>query len=143
MVSASVAQRTGMIHARYRTADGRFIVDNKDLARVRLLSSEFVTGLQGVEQIDDTEAQRLIRLGGHRMGLQRDDVITSDVPAESLDETEEEQEAEEVAVNDVSSSEADEASDSEETSADEADSSISEENNNENIEEEASNGNND
>lgn len=67
-MSRAIAERTGRINSRYRTRDGRYIIDNNDLKRLRLTAEEYITGLKGVERIDDTEAKRLIALGGRAMG---------------------------------------------------------------------------
>ena len=69
LVSRAIAERTGRINARYRTRDGRYIIDNNDLKRLRLTAEEYITGLKGVERIDDTEAKRMIALGGRAMGV--------------------------------------------------------------------------
>ena len=68
-MSRAIAERTGRINARYRTRDGRYIIDNNDLKRLRLTAEEYITGLKGVERIDDTEAKRMIALGGRAMGV--------------------------------------------------------------------------
>lgn len=69
LVSLGIATRSGLLKSRYRTADGRFILDKNDLARVRLNSDEYITGLQGVEKTTQAEAEKLIKANGFKMGL--------------------------------------------------------------------------
>ena len=77
IVTKDIAQRSGMIASRYRTADGRFILNERDLARVRLTPEEFVSGLAGVEMISAEVAKTLIRQGGFQMGdtLSQEDTL--------------------------------------------------------------------
>jgi len=72
LVTKEIAQRSGLIDVRYRTLDNRFILDNKDLSRVRFTTDEYVSGLQGVEKISESEAQTLIAKGGYKKGLMKD-----------------------------------------------------------------------
>lgn len=69
LVTRDIAIRSGLVDVRYRTLDGRFILDNKDLSRVRLTTDEYVSGLAGVEKITEAEAQTLIARGGYKKGL--------------------------------------------------------------------------
>lgn len=69
LVTRDIAIRSGLVDVRYRTLDGRFILDNKDLSRVRLTTDEYVNGLKGVEKISEAEAQTLIAQGGYKKGL--------------------------------------------------------------------------
>ena len=68
VVTREIALRTGDIRFKYRTEDGRFIVDNRTLAKIRFTSDEIVNGLDGVEKITDEEAKTLIARGGYKMG---------------------------------------------------------------------------
>ena len=68
IVTRDIAQRSGMIASRYRTEDGRFILNERDLARVRLTPEEFVSGLAGVEMISAEVAKTLIRQNNYQMG---------------------------------------------------------------------------
>lgn len=68
LVIYSVAKRSGVIDSRYRTKDGRFILETKDLQGVRLTSDEYVTGLQGVELISKQDAMILIQDNGYQTG---------------------------------------------------------------------------
>lgn len=69
LVTESIAIRSGLIDRRYRTLDGRFILDNKDLSRVRFTTDEYISGLEGVEKITESEAKTLIAQGGYKKGL--------------------------------------------------------------------------
>lgn len=68
IVTKDIAQRSGMIASRYRTEDGRFILNERDLARVRLTPEEYVSGLAGVEMITTEVAKTLIRQNNYQMG---------------------------------------------------------------------------
>ena len=68
LVTRTIAIRSGLIESRYRIADGRFVLDNKDLQRVRFTSDEYITGLQGVEKVSEEEARTLIARNGYKMG---------------------------------------------------------------------------
>lgn len=67
-VTEDVAIRSGMIEKRYRTKDMNWILDNKDLGRVRLRTEEYISGLTGVEMIDLQTAETLIAENGYKMG---------------------------------------------------------------------------
>ena len=67
-VTRDIAIRSGLKDQRYRISDGRYVLDNKDLSRVRFTVDEYVSGLQGVEKTDETTAQRRIAENGYRMG---------------------------------------------------------------------------
>ena len=102
LVTKEIAIRSGLIDVRYRTLDNRFILDNKDLSRVRFTTDEYVNGLDGVEKITEAEAQTLIAKGGYKKGLMADSspatngfaneapVVeeTSEEPTESVEEEE-------------------------------------------------------
>ena len=95
LVTKEIAQRSGLIDVRYRTIDNRFILDNKDLSRVRFTTDEYVSGLQGVEKISESEAQTLIAKGGYKKGLMEDSSpITESIVNEAplTEETDSEQE---------------------------------------------------
>lgn len=68
LVSEAIAQRSGMIESRYRIADGRFVLNDRDLARVRFTTDEYISGLQGVERVDASYARTLIAQNGFKMG---------------------------------------------------------------------------
>lgn len=69
LVTKEIAIRSGLVDVRYRTLDGHFILDNKDLSRVRFTTDEYISGLKGVEKISESEAQTLIEQGGYKKGL--------------------------------------------------------------------------
>lgn len=69
LVTSEIARRGGVIESRYRVSDGRFVLDNKDLSRIRLSADEYVTGLEGVEKISAHEAKTLIAKNGFKKGV--------------------------------------------------------------------------
>ena len=70
-VTEDIAIRSGLIAERYRTADNEhWILDNKDLSRVRFTADEYINGLSGVEKITSNEAETLIALGGYKFGYE-------------------------------------------------------------------------
>ena len=86
-VTRDIALRSGLIQSRYRIADGRFVLDNKDLSRVRFTTDEYISGLQGVEKTDEQTAQTLIAQNGYQMGdLPQQSVRTQQPSQEYLDE---------------------------------------------------------
>jgi hypothetical protein len=86
-VTRDIALRSGLIQSRYRIADGRFVLDNKDLSRVRFTTDEYISGLQGVEKTDEQTAQTLIAQNGYQMGdLPQQSVRTQQPSHEYLDE---------------------------------------------------------
>lgn len=92
LVSYDIAVRSGLISVRYRIADGRFVLDNKDLSRVRLTSDEFVTGLQGVEKVSESEAKSLIAKNGFKMGAAAPTPVRQQNVQEEVEEQTEESE---------------------------------------------------
>lgn len=104
LVTRQVAMRSGVINSRYRVADGRFVLSNKDLSLVRLTSDEFLTGLQGVERISEADAQRLIAENKFQRGLGnisvpieqvQEEVVEAPAEEETLEAPEESEETEE------------------------------------------------
>lgn len=89
LVTRDIAIRSGLVSVRYRTLDGRFILDNKDLSRVRFTTDEYISGLKGVEKISESEAKTLIAQGGFRKGLGVDNPNT-ELPSEREETNEEE-----------------------------------------------------
>ena len=75
VVTREIALRTGDIRFKYRTEDGRFIVDNRTLAKIRFTSDEIVNGLDGVEKITEEEAKTLIARGGYKMGDAKEEKV--------------------------------------------------------------------
>lgn len=107
LVTKDIAIRSGLIESRYRIADGRFVLDNKDLSHVRFTPDEYISGLAGVEKVSDEDAETLIAQNGYQMGddveqqqahqqahQQESETVTEtqDVEETPTDETEQEQE---------------------------------------------------
>ena len=67
LVSESIARRSGAIASKYRTKNNKYILDNKDLARIRLTSEEYVHGLD-IEMITLEQAKELIAENRYAMG---------------------------------------------------------------------------
>lgn len=93
LVTTDIAKRSGLIDVRYRVADGRFVLDNKDLERVRFTASEYVSGLAGVEEIPFAQARQLIRENGFVMGMSDSQTLPDDMgeyetPSEEVPEIE-------------------------------------------------------
>lgn len=84
LASKDVAERTGYASVRYVAPDGRYILSSRDLRFVRMTAEEYAKGLD-VEMISSEEADRLIALGGYKMG--------ADVKDETVGQSEEKNEA--------------------------------------------------
>lgn len=69
LVTREIAERSGLIDTRYRIADGRFVLNDRDLARVRFTPDEYISGLQGVEKVDTQLTETLIAQNNYTMGL--------------------------------------------------------------------------
>jgi hypothetical protein len=80
LVSRDIAIRSGLIQIRYRIADGRFVLNNKDLSYVRFTPDEYINGLAGVERTSEEIAARLIAENGYKMG---DDVTAQEQQSET------------------------------------------------------------
>lgn len=61
LCTADIARRSGVINSRYRTTDGRYILYDKDLARIQFTTDEYLNGLKGIEKITTDQALRLIK----------------------------------------------------------------------------------
>lgn len=69
IATQDVAERTGFISSRYRTKDGRFILNHQDLRRVSLTTDEVLNGLgDKVQVIDKDVANDLIIENGFALG---------------------------------------------------------------------------
>lgn len=68
LASRDIALRSGMLATRYRTVDGRYILNDRDLKRVRFTTDEYITGLTGIEKISKREADELIKANGYKFG---------------------------------------------------------------------------
>lgn len=93
LVTREIAERSGLIDTRYRIADGRFVLNDRDLARVRFTPDEYISGLQGVEKVSTQEAELLIAQNNYTMGL--NDVVapiteTNEQPETPVEEQESE-----------------------------------------------------
>ena len=100
-VTEDIAIRSGLIAERYRTSDNEhWILDNKDLSRVRFTADEYINGLSGVEKITENEAETLIALGGYKFGYEGLDDDGNVVIDEQEGETQREQEQEVVTIED-------------------------------------------
>ena len=95
VVTREIALRTGDIRFKYRTNDGRFIVDNRTLAKIRFTSDEIVNGLDGVEKITEEEAKTLIARGGYKMGDAEEDAVDVENTEETTNEPDADEEKEE------------------------------------------------
>ena len=89
--------RTGLIEARYRVADGRFVINHQDLQRVRLTPQEMLNGLHDqIEEISQSDAQALIIENGYQLGPAKPEpVVEPDPEEEALQEEETPQEGNE------------------------------------------------
>ena len=94
LVTKDIALRSGLVGQRYIAPDGRYILDNKDLSRIRFTTEEYITGLQGVERITSADAQRLIAEGRYNMTEQPTTVEEEEETNEETDETNNEEEEE-------------------------------------------------
>jgi hypothetical protein len=65
LVTRDIAIRSGLVGKRYRTKDGRYVLDNKDLSRIRFTTDEYINGLNGVEKITEAQAASLIAEAGY------------------------------------------------------------------------------
>lgn len=105
-VTEDIAIRSGLIAERYRTADNKhWILDNKDLSRVRFTADEYINGLSGVEKITENEAETLIALGGYKFGYEGLDDGRNVVVVEQEVETPRKQDETEVESKETISSE--------------------------------------
>lgn len=68
LVSEDIARRSGLIDSRYRIADGRFVLNDRDLACIRFTTDEYISGLPGVEKTTSEEAQTLIAQNNFQLG---------------------------------------------------------------------------
>lgn len=69
LVDAVIAQRAGRTVGRYKTEEGKYILNEKDLEHVRFTTEEYLTGLKGVKKITQAEADELIKRGGYELNL--------------------------------------------------------------------------
>lgn len=94
LVTKEIAIRSGLIQSRYRVADGRFVLNNRDLSRVRFTPDEYINGLEGVEKVSSEYAKTLIRQNNFRIGAEIDEPVvveeneTTEVETSSVDNQE-------------------------------------------------------
>ena len=81
LVTREVVLRTGQHPYKYRTQDGRYVIDTRTLRRINFTTEEFLNGIQGIEPITEEEAHTLIAKNGYVMG---------DEPSKAPIETQEE-----------------------------------------------------
>ena len=101
LVTKDIAIRSGLIESRYRIADGRFVLDNKDLSRVRFTPDEYISGLAGVEKVSDDEAETLIAQNGYQMGEDVEQQQAQQQESETVTETQDVEETTNENVGDV------------------------------------------
>lgn len=70
LVTKEIAIRSGLVDSRYRIPDGRFVLNNRDLSRVRFEPDEYINGLEGVEKVTPERAKTLIRQNNFAIGLE-------------------------------------------------------------------------
>lgn len=70
LVTKEIAIRSGLVDSRYRISDGRFVLNNRDLSRVRFEPDEYINGLEGVEKVTPEHAKTLIRQNNFAIGLE-------------------------------------------------------------------------
>lgn len=68
LVSEEIALRSGLIESRYRIADGRYVLNDRDLARIRFTADEYISGLPGVEKTTSQAAGTLIARNNYQLG---------------------------------------------------------------------------
>lgn len=73
LVTREIAKRCNLVSERYCTKDGRFVLDNKDLSRMRLTSEEFVNGIEGIELVTEQEAKRAIEENGSQFDKEEEE----------------------------------------------------------------------
>lgn len=94
LVTKEIAMRSGLIQSRYRIADGRFVLNNRDLSRVRFTPDEYINGLEGVEKVSSEYAKTLIRQNNFRIGAEIEEPVvveeseTTEVETPSVDNQE-------------------------------------------------------
>ena len=130
LVTEEVAKRSGVIESRHRAKDGRFILNDRDLSRIRFEVKEYINGIEGVEMITHEEAKQLIRDNNFAIGT----IKPKDVSVEKeVVESPQEQEEEVVATENVETEAQNEGAQEEET-LNEEETPSNEENNEQEVE---------
>lgn len=132
LVTEEIARRSGVIDSRYRTADGRFVLDNKDLSRIRLASEEFINGLSGVEMVSKEQAMILIKENNYAKGLAIYAAPQAEQPEESPMEEQTEEPSVDETTNEVTEETTNEDVGNDEEEIDDTNNGNSSENNEEN-----------
>ena len=70
LVTKEIAERSGLLGSRYMISDGRYVLNDRDLARVRLSADEYINGLKGAEKVDSNLAKNLIRQNGFKFEME-------------------------------------------------------------------------
>lgn len=60
LATRDVLARCGLLGQRYRTEDGLYIIDNKDLSRITPTSEEYLNGVSGISAISVSDAKKMI-----------------------------------------------------------------------------------
>lgn len=94
LVIPEIAKRTGVLDSRYYIADGRYVMDNKDLSYIRFSTEEIISGLEGIERVEKSAALTLIAENGYKMGVQ-DKAVESETSETEIEEDNQEQVVEE------------------------------------------------
>lgn len=94
LVTREIAERSGLIESRYRTKDDRFILNDRDLARIRFSVDEYINGLSGVEKISNQKAKTLIAKNKYQFGVGKETEEIKESQENNI-ETEENKEQEE------------------------------------------------
>ena len=85
LATREIAVRSGLKDCRFRIADGRFVLNDRDLSRVHFTPDEYIEGLRGIEKTTESEAETLIRENGYAMG---DEVRTENTGNNTGEESE-------------------------------------------------------
>lgn len=89
LVSKEIAIRCGLLNDRYRVKDGRYVLDNKDLSRIRFTPDEYINGLSGIEKTDEETATALIAANDYQMGEAGESEQTENTEAKAEEQQEE------------------------------------------------------
>ena len=100
LVTREIAIRSGLVDSRYRIADGRFVLNNRDLSRVRFEPDEYINGLEGVEKVTPERAKNLIRKNNFAIGLEvAEHFVEEQQEAEIIDDAENANQGDETQIN--------------------------------------------
>ena len=94
LVTKEIAIRSGLVDSRYRIADGRFVLNNRDLSRVRFEPDEYINGLEGVEKVTPERAKTLIRQNNFAIGLEVVEPVVDEQQEENTETEQQNQEEE-------------------------------------------------